>query len=99
MAVPKRVRGMAEAFYGRAAVYDAAIDAESDEGLRAALERNLFADKAGSGIDPAAVGSMAGYVLTAGRRLAEIPRDDVMSAALTWPAVPTGPAAVAGDTE
>lgn len=98
MSVPKRVRAMAEAFYGRAAVYDAAIDAASMEGLQAALERNLYADRAGGpDSDTAAIAAMADYVLESGRRLSETSGSDVMAAKLDWPPVPDGTSASAGD--
>lgn len=42
LGVPRRVKAMAKAFYGRAAAYDAALDAADDSGLRTALGRNLF---------------------------------------------------------
>lgn len=42
MSVGKRVRAMAQAFYGRLAAYDAALAAEDDADLAAALRRNLF---------------------------------------------------------
>jgi cytochrome b pre-mRNA-processing protein 3 len=40
--VGKRVKGMAQGFYGRLAAYDAALEASGDEELIAALRRNLF---------------------------------------------------------
>ncbi|HEV2956925.1 MAG TPA: ubiquinol-cytochrome C chaperone family protein [Xanthobacteraceae bacterium] len=47
LAVPKHMRRVAEAFYGRAAAYERAIE-EADEGqLAAALARNIFPQSAG----------------------------------------------------
>jgi len=43
LAVPKRMRAMGEAFYGRAAAYDAALGEAGDEALAAALHRNVYA--------------------------------------------------------
>ncbi len=40
--VGKRVKGMAQGFYGRLAAYDAALEASGNEDLIAALRRNLF---------------------------------------------------------
>lgn len=40
--VGKRVKGMAQGFYGRLAAYDAGLAAPGNEGLIAALKRNLF---------------------------------------------------------
>lgn len=42
MSISKKVRAMGEAFLGRAAAYDSALQAESNEALEAALTRNLF---------------------------------------------------------
>lgn len=43
-AVPKRVRKMGEAFYGRISAYDQAIAADDSGALRDALHRNIFPD-------------------------------------------------------
>ena len=42
LAVPKRMRVMGEAFYGRAEAYDAALSAQGDDALTAALARNVY---------------------------------------------------------
>jgi cytochrome b pre-mRNA-processing protein 3 len=46
LAVPKHMQRVAEAFYGRAAAYDDAIDQPGDEPLAATLARNIFAEAA-----------------------------------------------------
>src|ERR1700758_4745714 len=46
LAVPKHMRRVEEAFYGRAAAYDAAIEG-GDEQLSAVLGRNIFPQSAG----------------------------------------------------
>jgi cytochrome b pre-mRNA-processing protein 3 len=46
LAVPKEMRRMGEAFYGRAQAYRAALTAGSDEALAATLARNIYGDKA-----------------------------------------------------
>jgi cytochrome b pre-mRNA-processing protein 3 len=46
LTVPKRMRSMGEAFYGRAAVYDAAIAESGDQALGAALMRNIYSNDA-----------------------------------------------------
>ncbi len=81
MGVPKRVRGMAEAFYGRAGVYDAALDAGSAEGLHAALERNLFAGSA----TEEALDRMTAYMLACESRLSETAGDRIVAADIAWP--------------
>ena len=46
LAVPKHMRRVAEAFYGRAAAYDRAIEAADEGELAAALARNIFPEAA-----------------------------------------------------
>jgi cytochrome b pre-mRNA-processing protein 3 len=48
LAVPKRMRSFAEAFYGRQAAYLAAFAASDEQELEKAFERNIFED-AGTG--------------------------------------------------
>lgn len=43
-AVPKRMKNMGEAFYGRVAVYDAAMENKDKKALQEAIRRNLFTD-------------------------------------------------------
>jgi cytochrome b pre-mRNA-processing protein 3 len=47
LAVPRKMRAIGEAFYGRARVYDAALAAVDDAALVAALEKNVFGDGPG----------------------------------------------------
>jgi cytochrome b pre-mRNA-processing protein 3 len=49
LSVPKRMRSMGEAYYGRAAVYDEALAQLGDEQLVGALQRNIFGDNHGVG--------------------------------------------------
>ena len=44
LAVPRNMRRIGEAFYGRQAAYRVALEAPNDEPLAAALDRNVFAD-------------------------------------------------------
>jgi cytochrome b pre-mRNA-processing protein 3 len=43
LALPKKMRALGEAFYGRAAVYEDALASPDDEPVAAALARNVFA--------------------------------------------------------
>src|SRR5438128_197786 len=43
LGVPRTMRLIGEAFYGRQAVYPAALDAPDDQRLAGALQRNVFA--------------------------------------------------------
>jgi cytochrome b pre-mRNA-processing protein 3 len=44
LAVPKRMQGFAEAFYGRQAAYLGALDGADERAFEKALARNIFAD-------------------------------------------------------
>lgn len=62
LAVPKHMRRVAEAFYGRAAAYDDAIDRQGEGALVTALARNVFP---GTVDPPAYAGRLARYVRVA----------------------------------
>ncbi len=84
LGVPKKVKKMAEAFYGRAAAFGEAIGSGSRQQLVEAVERNLFA---GEG-DPLAAGAIAGYLRAAADGLAGQTTDEIMAGALRWPEIP-----------
>lgn len=65
LAVPKKMRGFAEAFYGRQAAYAAALADADEAALARALARNIFAAAAAD--DRAA--RLARYVRAAARQL------------------------------
>lgn len=79
--VPKKVKVMGEAFYGRADVYIPAIDAADAEELAAALGRNLFPDNP----EPMAQMRLARYMLEAAGKLSEQATSDLMEGQLGWP--------------
>jgi cytochrome b pre-mRNA-processing protein 3 len=79
LAVPRSMRRIGEAFYGRQAAYRAALDAPDDEPLAAALRRNVFAD----GSQPRVALRLAVYVREAVRRLAA--QDGFARARLAFP--------------
>jgi cytochrome b pre-mRNA-processing protein 3 len=63
LAVPKRMRGFAEAFYGRQAAYLAALAAPDQRELENALARNIFGvTKAGEGSPQLGAVRLAAYV-------------------------------------
>ncbi len=62
LAVPKRMKTLVEAFYGRAHAYDAALDADDRGGLVEALRRNVTGEE-----EPA--GKLADYLLESCARL------------------------------
>ena len=66
LAVPRRMRWIGTAFYGRLAAYRAALAAPGDGALAAALERNVFGGAAAG----EAAFRLAAYMREAARRLA-----------------------------
>jgi cytochrome b pre-mRNA-processing protein 3 len=66
LAVPRKMRRIGAAFYGRQAAYRAALEAPDERPLAAALERNVFAGAAG----PEAAFRLAAYMREAAGRLA-----------------------------
>jgi cytochrome b pre-mRNA-processing protein 3 len=74
LAMPKRMRRLGEAFYGRALAYDRALDAQSGELLAPALARNVFPAASAT---PSGAARLAGYV-----RAAEACLNDQLGAAI-----------------
>jgi cytochrome b pre-mRNA-processing protein 3 len=66
LGVPREMRRIAEAFYGRRAAYDAALGAAGPQPLVAALARNVFGSASGV---PTAAERLAAYTREALRRL------------------------------
>ena len=66
LAVPKEMKRVVEAFYGRTAVYEAALAADDRPALEAAVARNVF------GMEEVRLGArrLAAYMSEAARRLA-----------------------------
>lgn len=79
--VPKKVKVMGEAFYGRADAYIPAIDAAETEALAAAVGRNLFPDNP----EPMAQMRLARYMLDAADTLSGQATADLMQGKLSWP--------------
>jgi cytochrome b pre-mRNA-processing protein 3 len=63
LTVPKKMRGFAEAFYGRQAVYGAALAANDRRELENALARNIF-DEVKAGAGPVRLAAYARAVLS-----------------------------------
>jgi len=79
LAVPRKMRRIGEAFYGRQAAYRGALELPGDERLTAVLQRNIFAGESERG---AAV-LLAAYVRETVRRLAA--NNGFESGQLTFP--------------
>ena len=89
--VPKEMRRMGEAFYGRAQAYQAALAAAGDEALTEALARNVYG---GMPALPAAPARLAGYMREAVRDLRAQETAGLAAGVLHWPD-PTAVAAAA----
>lgn len=69
LAVPKQMRRIGEAFYGRARVYEAALAGDDEQALAEALLRNVFA---GQPQPPEGAQRLAGYIKAADVQLARV---------------------------
>jgi cytochrome b pre-mRNA-processing protein 3 len=78
LGVPRRMKKMAQAFYGRAMAYREAIAAGDEAMLAAAIARNVFPD------DPAHAPALAAYVLGSARLLAAQSMADVRAARVAF---------------
>lgn len=79
--VPKKVKVMGEAFYGRADVYTPPIDSGNVDELAEALGRNIYADNP----EPVAQTRLAHYMLEAANRLSGQSTQDLMGGKIDWP--------------
>jgi cytochrome b pre-mRNA-processing protein 3 len=80
LAVPKRMRQFGEAFYGRQAVYLAALAARDDRELENALARNIF-----SGIDGDGAGRLARYARAVLRDFEDHDEDTLLRGKVAFP--------------
>ena len=88
LAVGRRVKAMARAFFGRAAAYEAALSAADEDagaGLVEALGRNLYGTATA---DDGTVTAMAGYMRRETARLAEQPGAALLAGAVKFGAAP-----------
>lgn len=81
--VPKKLKKMAEAFYGRVAAYDSAISAGDRAALVDALSRNVFPDGGGE----ATVIRLANYVERAVAALARQPLAAILAGSIHFPTI------------
>jgi cytochrome b pre-mRNA-processing protein 3 len=80
LAVPKQIRRMMEAFYGRARSYDSALAADDPAALARALARNVFAG--GTAGD---IARLADYVRRAAGQLDTMDRAQFLCGLLAFP--------------
>ncbi len=75
MGVPKRMKKLAGAFYGRASGYDAPIEARDEAALSAVLARNVF-----ESVDAGRGRLLAGYIIASEGALSAASLDDLLTA-------------------
>lgn len=80
--VPKEMRRIGEAFYGRAQAYRAALAAEGDKALIEAVTRNVYD---GAPSVPAVTGRLAAYMREAVRQLRAQDSAGLAKGAIRWP--------------
>ena len=80
MAVPRKMKAIAEAFYGRKRAYDTALAAPGPDELAAALARNVHPEP-----DAAGVRHLAAYMRDAVRTLAGVDDAALARGALAFP--------------
>ena len=79
LAVPRKMRRIAEAFYGRHAAYRAAIASDDRQTLEGALARNVFSGRSNG------AGRLASYMRSAARGLAAQDAAQIVANRLAWP--------------
>jgi cytochrome b pre-mRNA-processing protein 3 len=81
LTVPRRMKGYAEAYYGRSEAYGKALAAADLAVLSAALARNVY----GRGEADAASSRLANYVLRAASALVNEPADVIAQGKVAFP--------------
>ena len=83
MGVPRQMKGMLSAFYGRVSSYEDALKAGDAGALRTALHRNIYRN---GEVDPAKVDALASYVRAASESLKAADDTVIAAGAFEWPA-------------
>lgn len=81
VSVPKKIKKMAQVFYGSADAYAGALAAGDRQALREALGRNVYSGTQPGGL---AVEALAAYVEEAAAGLAAQPTDAIVAGRLSW---------------
>lgn len=84
LAVAKRVKRLAAAFYGRAKAYEEALD-QGGESVAAALKRNLFA---GAAVERGVLESFVRYAASTDQALAALPDAELLAGQVRFPQPP-----------
>ena len=81
LSIGKKVRKMAEVFYGRAKAYGEALSRKDVPSLEQALARNIYAQ----GTDPKNLANLARYVVASAQSLATQNEADIIAGRLSFP--------------
>ena len=93
LSVGKKIKKVARGFYGRVEAFERGLaDTGSDQPLRAALERNLYA---GQAVDVAVLDGMARVVRSTQAHLRAVSDRRLASGDIDWPDLPFRPAPAA----
>ncbi len=85
LSVPKKIKTMAKAFYGRVAAYSAALDDPDNIVLASVLERNIYPETDFEADQPR---KLADYVRVCAERLGALTFEDLRSAKFDFPDLP-----------
>ena len=85
MGMGRRIRKLAESFYGRIAAYDSGLDSDDDELLKSAIDRNLYMN---TPVSEKILGLMAEYVRREDDSLAQQQVSALMEGQVTFGAPP-----------
>ena len=85
LSVGKKVKDMAEAFYGRVAAYEVALDAGDRTAVQRALERNLLGT---TEVSEAQLAGLADYLTEAMGELDALPIDEMLAGTVSFPDPP-----------
>lgn len=83
MSLPKKMKQMVQAFYGRATAYESALKGGDTAALRAAIHRNVYR---GAEVGQPKVDALATYVRAASEALKAAPDTDILAGTFAWPA-------------
>ena len=84
LSISKRVKKMAEVFYGRAGAYREALKAGDDKALAKAIARNIYPEGAPKGASE----RLAQYVKDTAAKLSEQKESDLLAARVSFPNAP-----------
>jgi cytochrome b pre-mRNA-processing protein 3 len=85
LAVPKEMRRVGEAFYGRAKAYEPGLAANDADAIATAIARNVFGDTQNLAMPPLGAVQLAHYMQEAAARLGAQATELVLRAELVFP--------------